>query len=96
VGVGRYVTLSPSLTLRGSRERVPGDPRPDLPGYGLLDLVVRGRNFHPRWEVSASGHNLLDEEYAEPSPAFPGVFGGLPGDYPRPGRSAFVKVRYRF
>jgi iron complex outermembrane receptor protein len=91
LGVGEYVALSPSLTVRGARDRAPGDLRPDVGGYGLLDLVVRGRNFSPRWEVSASFHNLLGEDYFDPAPA-----GGLVGDYPRPGRSAFLKVRYRF
>jgi iron complex outermembrane receptor protein len=90
-GVGDYVTLSPSLTARGARRRAHGDPRAALPGYNLLDLVIRGRNFHPRWEVSASLHNLLGEEYWDPAPT-----DGLEGDYPQPGRSAFVKVRYRF
>jgi iron complex outermembrane receptor protein len=91
VAVGEYITLSPSLSVRSRRERAAGDPRPDVGGYGLLDLVVRGRNFHPRFEVSASLHNLLGEDYVDPSPLW-----GLSGDYPRPGRSAFVKVRYRF
>ena len=66
-------------------------PRPDLDGYTLVDVVVRGRNFHPRIELAGSIQNLFDTRYADPSP-----LGGLPGDYPRPGRAAFVKLKYRF
>ena len=68
-----------------------GDTRPDLDGYSLVDLVVRGRNFHPRIEVAGSLNNIFDTRYFDPSP-----LGGLPGDYPRPGRAAFVKIKYRF
>ena len=63
----------------------------DLDGYTLVDVVVRGRNFHPRIEVAGSIQNLFDTRYADPSP-----LGGLPGDYPRPGRAVFVKLKYRF
>jgi outer membrane receptor protein involved in Fe transport len=90
-GAGRYLTLSPALTFRGGRTRLAGDQRSDLDGYSLFDLVVRARNFHPRWEIVGTVQNLFDTEYFEPSP-----LGGLPGDYPRPGRGVFVKARYKF
>jgi iron complex outermembrane receptor protein len=88
---GEYLLVSPSLTFRSGRPRASGDTRPDLDGYTLVDLVVRGRNFHPRLEVAGSVHNLFDTRYADPSP-----LRGLPGDYPRPGRAVFVKLKYRF
>ena len=88
---GEYLLISPSLTFRSGRPRAAGDPRPDLDGYSLVDVVVRGRNFHPRIEVAGSIQNLFDTRYADPSP-----LGGLPGDYPRPGRAVFVKLKYRF
>ena len=88
---GEYLLISPSLTFRSGRPRAAGDPRADLDGYTLVDVVVRGRNFHPRLEVAGSIQNLFDARYADPSPLL-----GLPGDYPRPGRAAFVKVKYRF
>ena len=88
---GEYLLLSPSLTFRSGRPRAEGDGRADLGGYSLVDLVVRGRNFHPRLEVAGEVQNLFDARYADPSP-----LGGLPGDYPRPGRAVFVKLKYRF
>jgi iron complex outermembrane receptor protein len=91
VPAGEYLLVSPSLTFRSGRPRAEGDPRPDLDGYTLVDLVVRGHNFHPRIEVAGSLHNLFDVRYSDPSPP-----GGLPGDYPRPGRAVFVKIKYRF
>jgi outer membrane cobalamin receptor len=91
VPVGEYLLVSSSLSYRSGRPRAAGDPRADLDGYTLVDLVVRGRNFHPRLEVAGFVHNLFDTRYADPSPR-----GGLSGDYPRAGRAAFVKLKYRF
>jgi iron complex outermembrane receptor protein len=91
VPAGEYLLISPSLTYRSGRPRAAGDPRADLEGYTLVDVVVRARNFHPRIEATAIIQNLLDASYADPSP-----LGGLPGDYPRPGRAAFVKIKYKF
>jgi len=91
VPAGEYLLVSPSLSYRGGWTRAAGDPRADLDGYTLVDVVVRGRNFHPRFEVAGSIQNIFDTRYADPSP-----LGGLPGDYPRPGRAAYLKLKYRF
>ena len=42
-------------------------------------------------DVGVTIRNLLDEEYFDPSPLL-----GVPGDYPRPGRSLLVHAKYRF
>jgi hypothetical protein len=54
-------------------------------------MVARVYNFHPALELNAVVHDLFGREYFDPSP-----LGGLPGDYPRPGRSVFVKAKVRF
>jgi iron complex outermembrane receptor protein len=88
---GEYLLVSPALSFRSARPRAEGDTRPDLDGYTLVDVALRGRNFHPRIEVVATIHNLFDTKYSDPSP-----IGGLPGDYPRPGRAILLKGKYRF
>ena len=88
---GQYLLISPALSFRSARPRAEGDARPDLDGYTLVDVVVRGRNFHPRLEAVGTIHNLFDTHFHDPSPV-----GGLPGDYPRPGRAILVKLKYRF
>ncbi len=87
---GKYVTLSPSFTFRGSRPRVSGDNRPDVDGYALVDLAARIHNFHRALELSVVLHDLFGQDYFDPAPS------GLPVDYPRPGFSIFVKAKYRF
>ena len=41
--------------------------------------------------MSAVVRDLFGTDYFDPAP-----LGGLPGDYPRPGRSLFIKAKYRF
>ena len=85
----------------GGRPRAAGDPRADLGGYTLVDLVVRGRNFHPRLEVAGAIQNLFDTRYADPSPARRAAR-RLPAAGPRGVRQAEVQVlapalrRYRW
>jgi iron complex outermembrane receptor protein len=88
---GKYFTLSPSLTVRGSRPRTAGDPRSEVGGYALFDLAARVHNFHRAIELSAVVHDLFGKDYFDPAP-----LGGLPGDYPRPGFAVFIKAKYRF
>ena len=52
---------------------------------------VRRLGTHRALELSLVVHDLFGQDYFDPSP-----LGGLPGDYPRPGRSVFLKGRYRF
>jgi outer membrane receptor protein involved in Fe transport len=42
-------------------------------------------------ELRASLYNLFDEDYSYPAPMFT-----LANDYPAPGRSVFLEVRYKF
>ena len=49
-------------------------------------------------DLSLSVRNLFDTAYHDPSPEFvpdePELL--IPEDYPNPGRSIFVELRYRF
>jgi len=87
---GRYLVLSPSLSFRSAAERTPVDLRGEVAGYSVVDLVARSRNLRPSLEISAVVHDLFDHGRFDPSP-----LGGLPGDYPRPGRSVLLRARWR-
>ena len=85
-------TITPHWLLRTSRPRAPGDPRPALAGYGVVNVAARRLLLESkRLELRGVIKNLLDQSYRDPSPAW-----GVPGDYPRPGRSLYVDARYRF
>jgi iron complex outermembrane receptor protein len=83
--------ITPSLLFRSSRPRVADDPRPPVDGYALVNLAVRVPNVYRGLVVSLSLQNLLNKLYHDPAPV-----GGVPGDYPRPGRRLFLSATYQF
>jgi iron complex outermembrane receptor protein len=91
VAIGRYVRLTPTLLIRGSRPRVESDPRDDVPAYALVNVNLQVQNFFRTLVLSATVKNLFDEDYADPSP-----IASVPGDYPRPGRQVLIKATYKF
>lgn len=85
------VSASPYLLFRGRRLRAEGDRRSPQDAYALLNLNLRARRIARNLELWATALNLLDAEYADPSPPW-----GVPADYPRPGRSLFFGAAYTF
>ena len=88
---GGRVSVTPIWSFRTSREREPRDPRPPLAGHGLLGLTLRATGLYRTLSLTLSGRNLLDQRYYEPA-----LLGGVPGDYPRPGRSVLLQASYLF
>jgi iron complex outermembrane receptor protein len=89
--VAGRVHITPSMIFRSGSPRQPGDPRLDLSGHALLNLSAQVPDLYRGFAVSISMRNLLNEAYRDPSP-----MGGVPGDYPRPGRSLFLSATYQF
>lgn len=85
------LSATPIWSFRTSREREPGDARAPLAGHGLLGFTLRAPNVYRTLSLTLSGRNLLDQAYHEPA-----VRGGVPGDYPRPGRSVLLQASYLF
>lgn len=83
--------VTPTWILRSRRPREQGDPRPPLGGFGVVNVSLRARNLFKTLEISATANNLFGKRYFDPSP-----INGVPGDYPRPFRSLFVKATYKF
>jgi outer membrane receptor protein involved in Fe transport len=83
--------ITPSILFRSSRPRVADDPRSPIGGYALVNLAVRVPNVYRGIVVSLSAQNILNKLYYDPAPA-----GGVPGDYPRPGRRFFLSATYQF
>lgn len=90
IDLGRRVQVMPNVTYRGERPREEFDPRAPLEASTVVDAHVLVRQVHPRVDATASVLNVFDVEYAEPSP-----WGGVPGDYPRPGRAFFLRLNIR-
>lgn len=82
----------------GERSRKPGDPRPPLDPYTLLDLTLRWRSPGPGPDLHLGVKNLADCDvhYADQFTSFAGVVLPYPASYPRPGRQLWLSVGYRF
>lgn len=91
LALGDYFRLTPSAIFRGSRPRDPADSRKDAPGYALFNLTLQAKTPIRGLELSGTINNLFDKSYTDPAP-----INGVPGDYPRPGRSFFLKAIYKF
>ncbi len=74
----------------GDRRRAAGDTRTEIDDYSLVNLVLRRKGIAGSWAVAFAVKNLLDEDIREPAPA------AIPDDYPMPGRSIFVELRYDY
>jgi iron complex outermembrane receptor protein len=82
-------SLTPTLELRSSRPRAPGDPRPPRGGVALFALSARARQIYRGLGADLLLQNLFDQDYTDPAPL-------VPGDYPRPGRRVLLHLSYRF
>jgi iron complex outermembrane receptor protein len=89
--VSDWFYVTPSLLIRDSRPRAENDPRASLPAHGLLNLNLRSKKLYRTLQLTLTAQNLLGKVYADPSPLT-----GVPGDYPRPGRSVMLLVSYKF
>lgn len=92
-------TLYSNLFVCGPRKRSISDLRDDLPLVALLDLTLTAHDIFRRGlGLSVSMKNVFDTDYRAPSPAFSAEdsFSLARDDYPYPGRSVFVELRYTF
>ncbi len=86
----KYVNTHLSTFVSGTRSREDDDGRGNLPAYALLNLSVIGKDFFNTMEIQGSVLNLLDKDYNDPAPT------SIPGDFPRPGRTFWVGLKYQF
>ncbi len=91
LGLTKHLNLNSNLLVVGPRPREMGDTRSTLGGYEVLDLTLIIKEFYKTAEIRASIHNLLDEEYSDPTP-----MNTVARDYPRAGINFRIDVRYRF
>jgi len=91
IAAGRYVMVTPTLSVRSDLARWPGDPRARVGAHALFNVSLRLQKLVEDLELTATGQNLFDDEYVEPAP-----LGGIAEDYPVHGRSFFLYATYTF
>ncbi len=85
----------------GDRSREPGDSRPDLDGYTVIDVTANMFNLGVRnLNLRAGIKNIFDNDIVYPAPmaSLPGgaVVPGYLNDYPQTGREIFLQLDYLF
>jgi iron complex outermembrane receptor protein len=85
------LALTPYLQFRGRRLRASGDLRAPMSAYALVNMNVRLRNVVRNLDLWVTALNLFDTDFSDPAPPW-----GVPGDYPRPGRSLYFGAAYKF
>jgi len=91
--------LSANLFLCGERQRSQADVRDPLPAFAVLDMSLTAFDvFNTGFGLSLSVENLLDTHYHDPSPELTreALFATIPDDFPNPGRTIFLELRYTF
>lgn len=75
----------------GARQRGPGDARPPVANYSLLDLSLHWRReARQGWQAMLRLGNALDADAREPSPAP----GNTPHDFPQPRRHWLLQLSH--
>ncbi len=87
----KYVNANLHSFISGDRIRAETDTRDDSPGYALVNLTMTIKEFFKDMKIKASMFNLLDKDYNDPAP-----LGGITHDLPRPGRTFFIEMNYKF
>ncbi len=88
---GKYLNANLHTFISDDRVREEKDGRDDSPGYALVNLTLIAKEFFKTIEIKASLFNLLDKNYEDPAP-----INTIPTDLPRPGRTFFIELGYKF
>lgn len=91
VGFWKYANANVNTFISGPRPREDGDTRRDMPSYALVNLTLIGRKFMDNFEIRGSVFNLFNKGYDDPAPV-----DTVPTDFPQPGRSFNVELRYQY
>ena len=91
--------VSTKANYVADRMREPGDTRPKIPDYTLVDLTLRRDSFTGDWDIRAMVTNLFDRDAREPT--FQSVGATVPGnpitlsDLPLPGRAVYLQFQHK-
>ena len=92
--LNRYLNLNTYLIYRGDWCRDVGDTRDDPEDYAIVNATLIARKFLKGLEgleLRGSVHNLFDKDYTSPARATE-----LLDDFPMPGRTFLLEMRYKF
>ncbi|MBW0147870.1 TonB-dependent receptor plug domain-containing protein [Marinobacter arenosus] len=87
--------LNTQVNWVGEQKRAPSDPREPVDDYTTVDFVARTNGLWRGFDIAVSVRNAFNADVRDPSP-YSDPRPEIPGDFPMPGRSAFVEAQYQF
>ncbi len=91
VGLWEHFNANIHTFISDKRPREQDDERDDSPGYAIFNFTLGAKELFKGLGFKASLFNLLDKEYNDPS-----LINTVPTDLPKPGRTFFLEMNYKF
>ncbi len=82
--------LNLNILTVGDKTRAPGDGRPSVKAYNLVDLSLLGKEIYKGLELRAAVHNVFDQDDFDPA-----ANNSVSSDIPRAGRSVMIEAAYK-
>ena len=85
----RYLSAFVGVLYESALAREEADSRSDVSDQTEVDVALTWRNHADDISLTASFHNLFDEDLVDPAP------GVMLSDYPQPGRSFMLELQIK-
>ncbi|MBW4934807.1 TonB-dependent receptor [Marinobacter sp. F4206] len=79
----------------GEQKRAASDSRDPVDNYTTVDFTARTNGLWRGFDIAVSVRNAFNADVRDPSP-YSDPRPAIPGDFPMPGRSAYVEAQYQF
>ncbi len=89
--ITKYLNANLHAFISGDRARAEKDARSDSPGYAIVNLTLIAKEFFNDMKIKGSLFNLLDKKYDDPA-----QINTISTDLPRPGRTFYLELEYKF
>ena len=88
-------SLNTQVNWVGEQKRTPDDAREPVDDYTTVDITARTVGLWRGFDIALSVRNAFNADVRDPSP-YADPRPEIPGDFPMPGRSAYVEAQYQF
>lgn len=87
--------LNTQVNWVGEQKRSPNDTREPVDDYTTVDVTARTVGLWRGFDIALSVRNAFNADVRSPSP-YSDPRPEIPGDFPMPGRSAYLEAQYQF
>lgn len=87
--------LNTQINYVGEQKRTAADSREPVDDYTTVDVTARTHGLWRGFDIAVSVRNAFNADVRDPSP-YADPRPAIPGDFPMPGRSAYVEAQYQF